>query len=237
MPSTREIHGLVITDHEFALPLDHARSDGETITVFAREVAAEDGRERPFLVFLQGGPGREAAAADDAEHARVAAARAEGLPRAAARPARHRPFDARRRAARDEPRSSRRSTSKLHRADAIVRDAERIRQELGVERWSVLGQSFGGFCACTYLSIAPGGLREAFFTGGLPPIAPADRRRLPRDVRARARAQPALLRALPGRSRARARDCTRGSQSEEVLLPSGDRLTRGASASSARCSG
>src|SRR5262249_39759770 len=56
------------------------------------------------------------------------------------------------------------------RADGIVRDAELIRQELGVDRWSVLGQSFGGFCAMTYLSFAPAGLREAFITGGLSPI-------------------------------------------------------------------
>ena len=34
--------------------------------------------------------------------------------------------------------------------------------------WSVLGQSFGGFCAVTYLSRAPEGLREALITGGLP---------------------------------------------------------------------
>ena len=51
-----------------------------------------------------------------------------------------------------------------------MRDAELIRQELGVDRWSVLGQSFGGFCSMTYLSIAPDGLREAFITGGLSPI-------------------------------------------------------------------
>ena len=94
---------------------------------------------------------------------------------------------------------------KLHRADSIVRDAEWIRQELGVERWSILGQSFGGFCACTYLSFAPEGLREAYFTGGLPPIdRPTD------DVyRATyervARAQPPLLRALPRRPRPRPR--------------------------------
>ena len=56
------------------------------------------------------------------------------------------------------------------RADAIVRDAEHIRQELGVERWSLLGQSFGGFTSMTYLSIAPDGLREALITGGLAPI-------------------------------------------------------------------
>src|SRR4029077_9912699 len=56
------------------------------------------------------------------------------------------------------------------RADSIVRDAEHIRGELGVERWSVLGQSFGGFTSMTYLSIAPEGLREAYITGGLSPI-------------------------------------------------------------------
>ena len=44
------------------------------------------------------------------------------------------------------------------------------RRHLGVERWSVLGQSFGGFCALHYLSVAPDSLREVFFTGGLPPI-------------------------------------------------------------------
>ena len=56
------------------------------------------------------------------------------------------------------------------RADGIVRDAELIRKELGVDRWSILGQSFGGFCSMTYLSFAPEGLREAFITGGLSPI-------------------------------------------------------------------
>ena len=56
------------------------------------------------------------------------------------------------------------------RADAIVADAEHIRRVLGAERWSVLGQSFGGYPTLAYLSTAPDGLREAFFTGGLPPI-------------------------------------------------------------------
>lgn len=60
MPQTLKLPGLVLTDHVLAVPLDHDRSDGETIEVFAREVAAPDGRDRPFLVFLQGGPGHEA---------------------------------------------------------------------------------------------------------------------------------------------------------------------------------
>jgi len=34
----------------------------------------------------------------------------------------------------------------MHRADNIVRDAEVIRQCLGQPQWSIIGQSFGGFC-------------------------------------------------------------------------------------------
>src|SRR5881394_3834123 len=51
--------GLFLVEHEFQLPLDHSRPDGERITVFAREIADPDGRDRPFLLFLQGGPGHE----------------------------------------------------------------------------------------------------------------------------------------------------------------------------------
>jgi hypothetical protein len=48
------------------------------------------------------------------------------------------------------------------RADSIVRDAEVVRHALVPKdtlggRWTILGQSFGGFCCLTYLSIAPQG--------------------------------------------------------------------------------
>ena len=70
------------------------------------------------------------------------------------------------------------------RADAIVRDAEGFREHLGVERWSVLGQSFGGFCSLHYLSVAPDSLREVFFTGGLPPVGrPVDESTRPPSTR------------------------------------------------------
>jgi proline iminopeptidase len=62
------------------------------------------------------------------------------------------------------------------RADSIVADAEFIRGVLGSGPWTVMGQSFGGFCALTYLSFAPEGLREVLITGGLAPLeGPADR--------------------------------------------------------------
>ena len=49
-----------LIEHTLTVPLDHDRPDGATIEVFAREVAAHDGGDRPYLVFLQGGPGQEA---------------------------------------------------------------------------------------------------------------------------------------------------------------------------------
>ncbi|NEE56143.1 alpha/beta hydrolase, partial [Streptomyces sp. SID8455] len=36
--------------------------------------------------------------------------------------------------------------------------------------WTVLGQSFGGFCAVRYLSAAPEGLAAVLITGGLPSL-------------------------------------------------------------------
>jgi pimeloyl-ACP methyl ester carboxylesterase len=106
-----------------------------------------------------------------------------------------------------------------------VRDSELIRAELiGDERWSVLGQSFGGFTTITYLSIAPQGLREAFITGGLTPIG-----RSADDVysitwqRVIAKTK-AYFERYPD-DRARVSDIFKRLADEDVRLPSGDRLT------------
>ena len=53
--------GVMLTEREHEVPLDHADAGGPRLTVFTREVAAPDGGDRPYLVFLQGGPGFEAA--------------------------------------------------------------------------------------------------------------------------------------------------------------------------------
>ena len=217
-------HGLVLTEHEFRVPLDHADPGGRAITVFAREVADPDGLDRPFLVFLQGGPGGEAP-----------------------RPTRHpsgpgwldRALSEFRVLMLDQ-RGTGRSTPvgtlpgmspaeqaeylTHFRADAIVRDAEHIRRALDIDRWSVLGQSFGGLCATTYLSFAPEGLREAFITGGLPGLGrPADEvyqrtwaRQLERNRRYYDR--------YP-QDRERVRELLARLEREPLRLPSGDRLT------------
>src|SRR5438105_13219960 len=62
MSTTHHIPGLVLADHTFRVPLDHARRGTETIEVFAREVVAPGraGDKLPWLVFFQGGPGSAA---------------------------------------------------------------------------------------------------------------------------------------------------------------------------------
>lgn len=60
----------------------------------------------------------------------------------------------------------------LHfRADSIVEDMELVRKALlGNKKWLLLGQSYGGFCSFTYLSMYPGSLEAVMLTGGVPPI-------------------------------------------------------------------
>ena len=228
MPAPRSVttrtHGLVLVEHEVEVPLDHDRPDGPSITVFAREVADPDGLDRPFLLFLQGGPGSEA-------------------PRPTRRPTSPGWLD---RALADhrvlmlDQRGTGRSTPVgdvpgmtpaeqaahlVHfRADSIVRDAEVVREALGVRRWSVLGQSFGGFCALAYLSTAPDALEAVLVTGGLPPVG-----RHPDEVYAAtwARQRELVQRhyaRYPG-DRERVLALHRRASADPLVLPGGDLLT------------
>jgi len=170
MPSYRQ-PGLVLTDRTFTVPLDHGVPGGAQIEVFAREVVASDQAAAglPWLVYLQGGPGQ---AADRP------VGRSGWLDRAL-REYRVLLLD-QRGTGRSTP-AGRRTLAGLgspaaqadylahFRADAIVADAELIRAQVtGGAPWSLLGQSFGGFTAVTYLSRAPHGVAEAFLAGGLP---------------------------------------------------------------------
>ncbi|MFI6070453.1 alpha/beta fold hydrolase [Actinoplanes sp. NPDC051343] len=160
---------MLLTDHVITVPLDHDHADGPTIEVYAREIAAADGRDRPCLVYLQGGPGFEAPRPSSRpmspswlERAlkdfRVIMLDQRGTGRST-------PYgDPGPDAAADAARLTR------FRADAIVKDAECLREHLGARKWSLLGQSFGGYTALHYLCAAPDSLREVLFTGGLPPV-------------------------------------------------------------------
>ena len=218
---------LVLTEHTFDVPLDHSDPDGEQIEVFAREVVAADKRpaDLPWLVFLQGGPGFEATRPvrqhtptwlpRALEEFRVLMLDQRGVGRSS-------PVgpDA---AARFAPQQL--ADRLVHyRADSIVRDAELIRGALGVETWSVLGQSFGGFCCVTYLSLFPESLREALICGGLAPldrpiddVYAATYRRTMEHVERHYDRYPS--------DRDRVASIIKVLDAEDVRLPGGDRLT------------
>jgi pimeloyl-ACP methyl ester carboxylesterase len=169
--ATHRLPGLVLTEHVFELPHDHATPDGPTIEVFAREVSRPGAPEgQPFLVFLQGGPGfcaprpteRRGWIGRALEDYRLLLVDQRGTGRSTA-------VDGPRLAAVGDA-AAQASYLRHFRSDSVVRDCEAIRHQLGVGPWSVLGQSYGGFCVLRYLSAAPEGLSEAFITGGIPPL-------------------------------------------------------------------
>lgn len=167
------VPGIRARDHVAEVPLRHDEPDGERIEVYAREVVGaehDDPESLPWLLFLQGGPGG-----------------------AGPRPtARSRWLDAalkRYRVLLLDQRGTGRSTPvgpglvrrrgivdaadyvAALRADAIVRDAEVLRAQVADgQRWTTLGQSYGGFITFSYLSFAPEGLQRCLVTGGIPPI-------------------------------------------------------------------
>ena len=157
--------------HYFELPLDYQAKDGQQIQVFAREVVdlAKDSQELPWLIYFQGGPGFPSP--------RVSGE--SGWIKRALQNYRVLLLD---------QRGTGNSTVISHetlahlspeqqaeylthfRADNIVRDAEAIREQFGVKQWSTIGQSFGGFCTLSYLSLFPQSLQRCYVTGGIPSI-------------------------------------------------------------------
>ncbi|WP_396658197.1 alpha/beta fold hydrolase [Microbacterium sp.] len=165
--TTRRMQDLSVDDHTLTVPLvwgDDA--DSRTIDIHAAVVTREGGENLPHLVFLQGGPGHEAPRAFHApaapswldaalkEHRVVLLdQRGTGLSTPVGDD--------------DLERDDLAERLTHLRADAIVRDAEALRQELGAATWSVLGQSFGGFTTLAYLSTDAASLERVYFTGGL----------------------------------------------------------------------
>ena len=166
--------GMICRGYAFDAPLNYADPAGATISIFAREVVALENvgkSDLPWLFFLQGGPGFQAP-------------RPEGLSgwlKRAAKEYRVLLVDQRGTGlstAVTEQLPSLYPTAPLQfnylqhfRADNIVRDCELIRKSLcHGKKVTLLGQSFGGFCSTTYLSMAPEGLSGAILTGGLPPL-------------------------------------------------------------------
>lgn len=221
----REHGGRRLIERTHKVPLDHAEPGGRTIEVFTREVADLEGRDRPLLVYLQGGPGFESprpAQRDERppwlaaalEHFRVLLLDQRGTGRSS-------PVG---------PLLPRSTTPEAcaeylshFRADSIVADCELIRSDLDVDRWSLLGQSFGGFCSLRYLSVAPEALREVLFSGGLPALdTPVDE--IFRGTLERMRDRSATYYRRYPDDRARVRELIARLDGAPVRLPGGDLL-------------
>lgn len=166
---------LWLRDYHLAVPLDHSSGNSPLISLFVREVVATGKREQrlPYLLYLQGGPGFESPRPLEAGgwlkkaceefHVILLDQRGTGLST---------PLTT---SSLSQISSAQQQLQYLQhfRADSIVKDAEYVRAQLvpNGEPFTVLGQSYGGFCAVTYLSFAPSGLKQVLIAGGLPPVS------------------------------------------------------------------
>ncbi|KAG0166240.1 hypothetical protein DFQ30_007429 [Apophysomyces sp. BC1015] len=180
------IPGARVFDRHFKCPLDYNdKQSTQEIQVFVRQLVPI-GKESsinnlPFLLYLQGGPGFEVALPSSANSGWIKTAFEHG-------------YQVLLLDQRGTGLSSQISVESIDalgfstlqekfdylkhfRADNIVRDCETIRQQLTKDRAdgeekriSLLGQSFGGFCIGTYLSLFPQSVKEALITGGVPPL-------------------------------------------------------------------
>ncbi|KAJ7188803.1 alpha/beta-hydrolase [Mycena filopes] len=231
--------GVKVVERFFHLPLNYANPTGEKIRVFARHLiptskakTAEEQEKLPYLIYLQGGPGFEVGLQGNSGFAREL--HEEGYqtlwldPRGTGLSTHISPESLPARLVSDQDKAD---YLKHFRADSIVKDCEEIRKALIGDRpnpedrkWTVLGQSFGGFCAITYLSFFPAGLKEVFLTGGLAPLKDS-----PDEVYS------ALIPILRKRNEIyykkypqdvkRVRDILTYLEANEVTLPNGGRLS------------
>ncbi|KAG8630327.1 hypothetical protein KVT40_001946 [Elsinoe batatas] len=174
---------LLITEHHFSIPSSHSDPTSTPLRIFARSARRPAppgfplGPTLPYLVYLNGGPGHAChppqsypftpTLLDKGYTLLFLDQRGTGLstPISASTLAQRGDMDVQAR------------HLKLYRADNIVRDLEAIRLALTAteqrpagEKWSIFGQSFGGFISVSYLSFYPEGLRESFIFGGLMPL-------------------------------------------------------------------
>lgn len=154
-----------------SVPLDYQRPNKAIIEIFAQEVWLSGMENAPICVFLQGGPGFESPKELSSvawlrpllKHFRVLLLDQRGTGKST-------PVGP------ELTNSLSNAEEQLEylvhfRADNIVRDLEQIRiQHYSAENWYLLGQSFGGFISCHYLSFYPQALAGVLICGGLPPL-------------------------------------------------------------------
>lgn len=216
--------GLRFTPHNFIVPLDYQHPDKGNINVFAREVTlVDDTADKPWLVYFQGGPGFPSPRPNGNNGWLKRALQDYKVLLLDQRGTGNSTVISHQTLATQTPQQQADYLSHF-RADNIVRDAESIRKQFGVKQWGILGQSFGGFCSLTYLSLFPESLSRSFITGGVPSIS-----RHPDDVyhatfkRTREKNQ-AFFRQFP-HAQALCKNIANHLMNNEVYLPNGQRFT------------
>ncbi|MFM2644178.1 alpha/beta fold hydrolase [Vibrio chagasii] len=157
--------------HYFELPLDYQAKDGQQIQVFAREVVdlAKDSQALPWLIYFQGGPGFPSPRVSGESGWMKRALQNYRVLLLDQRGTGNSTVISHETLAHLSPEQQAEYLTHF-RADNIVRDAEAIREQFGVNQWSTIGQSFGGFCTLSYLSLFPKSLQRCYVTGGIPSI-------------------------------------------------------------------
>ncbi|MGO1838294.1 MAG: alpha/beta fold hydrolase [Candidatus Microbacterium stercoravium] len=219
------LRGVRVRDITVTVPLDWADPrSGRRIDVFARELSRPAVKDAPVLLFLQGGPGGKGPRpapeggwiGEALKTHRVLLLDQRGTGRST-------PVDAASIAGLAPEQAA--DLIRCFRAEQIIADAEHIRREVyGGIRWQTLGQSYGGFLTLSYLSFAPEALSACYVTGGITSIDPDPeaiyRNTLPRTARKTAefyRRYPQHIETL--------QTIVDVVENDEVLLPSGDRLS------------
>ena len=176
---------LKVTEFFFEVPLDHSRPESHKLRLFGRsaekfenpvEPAKDEPKQAPWFAYLQGGPGMGCRSPENSAWCSLVTdkgyrvflmdQRGTGMSST---------ITADTLTKKGGP-ADQATYLKHFRADNIVNDMEAIRKVFTKDypenraKWSILGQSFGGFCCVNYLSRYPEGLREVFISGGLPPM-------------------------------------------------------------------
>ncbi|MFD5226879.1 alpha/beta fold hydrolase [Microbacterium sp. NPDC058342] len=177
---TVEYHlpGIHVTELLVRVPLDWnavGAAAGAEIDLLVRELVAPDRKndELPLLLYLEGGPGgasprplgRSGWIDEALEHYRVVLIDQRGTGRS-------NPLEGADFIRLDAETGA--DFLSFFRADSIIRDVEHVRRtRYGGRQWAILGQSYGGFLALTYLSTAPAGLSACYICGGIPGVPPS----------------------------------------------------------------